>query len=166
MKNIIAVLFLLLMGCNSGDMGNYPDKLYANDKNNDTFAVIYSDGEYYGTENWVQVMELEPKQELSDGEFAIVKADVTYLSGGIAGHMNDPQINKLKSFEKVSFDTVEELYGIENIKETSPNINHKLVSIDNGEYVFFNKGKYRLYSDKGLVETYDTEEELMQAVTD
>jgi hypothetical protein len=56
--------------------------------------------------------------DLEDGHFYKVKADVTYLNGGIAGYVDYPQIENVISYEEVSpFDmglpsTVDKRYGL------------------------------------------------------
>ncbi|MBP3855931.1 MAG: hypothetical protein IK990_10025 [Ruminiclostridium sp.] len=93
------------------DADDYPDKLYQNDYNNVTLTVMRC-GEHYITYDseksfigW-QILENDTDmlENIPDGGFAVINADITRMSGGIAGFASAPYIRRLHSCEFITFD--------------------------------------------------------------
>ncbi|MBR5088678.1 MAG: hypothetical protein IK093_04555, partial [Ruminiclostridium sp.] len=87
-------------------------------------------GDYYA---WKFVEGIAPGGlDIPDGGFARVKADVTWLSGGIAGFMENPQIDRIISTEPAGLDEMIDYCGIENYdpQSESPLYNRPLVYND------------------------------------
>lgn len=156
MKRTIALLLmlsLLLTGCIISDGTSYEKS------ENLQLLLTRCDGEYLGTENWNTIYEFMPETELMDGEFAIITADVTFLTGGEAGYQQNVQIDKLKSCEIVSAERAAMFYEIPDVTETDFSEGRRLLMWQYGEtlrHILFNREKYTVYQGCELIGTYDT----------
>ncbi len=156
MKRTIALLLalsLLLTGCIISDGTSYEKR------ENLQLLLTRCDGEYIGTENWNTIYEFMPETELMDGEFAIITADVTFLTGGEAGYQQNVQIDELKSCEIVSAERAAMFYEIPDITEEDFSEGHRLLMWQYGEtlrHILFNREKYTVYQGCELMGTYDT----------
>ena len=94
-------------------------------------------------------------EELQDGHFYKVVADVTYLNGGIAGYVDYPQIERVISCEEVSpFDmglpsTEDKRYGLTLIGDYA-----------DGDVLYYSITEQAVWKDGKWVYTYGKELEL------
>ena len=77
------------------------DQMFNDKKNNETLYVCQIEGETLTTDMAYPV-HLDFAEQLQDGHFYKLVADVTYLNGGIAGYVNFPEIQQVKSCEETS----------------------------------------------------------------
>ena len=94
-------------------------------------------------------------EPLKDGGFYKMVADVTFLNGGIAGYVNYPQIEQVKSYESVSpFDiglpSIEEkIYGVVLIGDYA-----------DGDILLHEQGKKAVWKDGAWIYRYDKDMKL------
>jgi hypothetical protein len=77
------------------------DQMFNDEKSNETLYVCQIEGETLTTDMAYPV-HLDFAEQLQDGHFYKLVADVTYLNGGIAGYVNFPEIQQVKSCEETS----------------------------------------------------------------
>lgn len=116
---ILPLFFILLTGCSlqMPKSYGYPDQLIRTKEKNAVLPVICCADGYYGGETW-RKFDFAPEYDMADGELAIVRADVTYLDGGIAGCMHLPQIDRLIDMKRTDIETVVEMYHIPDVADT------------------------------------------------
>ena len=153
---ITAVLmFFVLCGCQKEPV-DVPDDLVSDQmssekKENETIRVFQFNGSTYTVNNAYQVSIYS--QELVEGGFYEVLADVTYLNGGIAGYVDFPQIDKIYDCRQIS-----------PLDMDLPSINDKNTGLsligDYGEGdVFLNEyGMMAVWKDGEWLYQYDKEE--------
>lgn len=124
---VITVVIFLLTGCTQDAMKEVKKDDYE-------FTIVRSEEKYYVAESvgksvyldWDEKGEYPP---IEDGQYAVVKADVTIRTGGEAGYYEDVFIRKLKTYEilpEEKEDTPESAESDEGVseemKETSESI--------------------------------------------
>ncbi|MCR5108410.1 MAG: hypothetical protein K6B28_09625, partial [Lachnospiraceae bacterium] len=83
-----------------------------------TLYVFRMDGETYTVDGTERV---EVDEQLEDGRFYKLVADVTFLNGGVAGYYNYPQIEQVLSCDEIEPSDLklpaisEKIYGLVNI---------------------------------------------------
>ena len=156
-QRLVAVLGVLLAlglaACGGGGRSSAPidetssDVMYSDDVADAEFYVLQIDGKTITVENYYDVYLGE---QLQDGCFYKVVADVTYLNGGVAGYVDFPQVKSVKSIEQVSpFDM-----GLPSVREKT----YGLLLIGDyadGDVLFNERGMMAVWQDGGWVRTYN-----------
>ena len=103
----LSFLAFLLVGCNDAskqDRTGFPpettDELFSNTRRNVELEIFKEDGRVYTVEGHYEISELAGYNELKDGRFYTLTADITYLNGGVAGYVDYPQIDRVISIEE------------------------------------------------------------------
>lgn len=100
---------------------------------------------------------------LSDGEFALVTADVTRYDGGEFGYTGNKSINKLISYEIISADEAAARCGVLEASKTDSLFGHRmLIHHSNGNiYLVFHYigHNYLVYLNETLVGEYENLDE-------
>ena len=113
------IIFMMLSFAACGRKGQEPDstdQLYKDTKNNDVVYFFQMDGESYMIDPAYEIQLYG--EDLEDGHFYELTADITYLNGGIAGYVDFPQIDRVINCKEVSpFDlnlpnVTEKRYGL------------------------------------------------------
>ena len=89
------------------------DQLYTDKKKNEYATVFRAGDEFFlcldGEYVWRRIISDDGslKGGMNDFDFAKIKADISWVTGGIAGFQNAPQISKVKSISSISFSECE-----------------------------------------------------------
>ena len=90
---------------------------------------------------------------LEDGSFGLIKADITRVSGGVAGYMGEPQIDRLISFSPMTIAEAVEYAGIEKYDPDDRYCHEPKLC---GDYlIVYSYPDHRVYRDGELVGTYE-----------
>lgn len=94
--------------------------------------------------------------ELENGRFALINADVEIFTGGEAGYMEDPFVNRLISCDVLDYEPAVEKAGIPGTEEGFSYKNHLLaLTTDQGTAVaVVYKGTVRLYLEGEFIGEY------------
>ncbi|MBR3346688.1 MAG: hypothetical protein IKG37_06375 [Solobacterium sp.] len=116
-----AVLLFVLSGCQPNKpqpiTEDTTDILYKEDRYDEVLPVFVYNGNPY-TLSDADVVTLPAGNELEEGHFYRLVADVTILNGGVAGYVNYPEVHELKECTEISpFDLdlpsmMEQKYGL------------------------------------------------------
>ncbi|SCW46688.1 hypothetical protein SAMN02910456_01280 [Ruminococcaceae bacterium YRB3002] len=110
--SLIASLILPATGCTidltKTPGGNAPvvDQLYTTKEDNVTFYAFRYGNRLIETGHYYDI-EYNLPGDIGDGDLVRITADVDWLSGGVAGFNNKPQIRKLIDFERIGMDELE-----------------------------------------------------------
>ncbi len=148
---------------------DYPDKIYYNSEQNVTFGVMRcentyltfsSDLDYAG---WCGLYgEMPGEVDLSDGEFAFITADITRISGGVAGFMGNPRIDKLISVQSATLEQMTEYAGIEQYDPEERYFNGPRTY---GDYLIVQLGNiYHIYRGGEFINSCGTQLEVNMAL--
>lgn len=168
MKQLLTAtaLLLLLTGCSG--LGTYPDKMNTTRVKKDQLIIFRCDDSYFGTDRWRRMHgDTDQLSEIAEGEFAVITADVTYLSGGIEGYQNEPQINRFRDLTPITLEEVKEIYTVPVLTEQPENVAWQLYlwEYEDAEYyLFFRNGDGYLYQDSeclGVFEKLSHEENVL-----
>ena len=121
--------------------GGHPDELYTTRDKNATFYAFRFGDKFFETNNFYDI-EINTDEEIADGGFVKITADVDFLDGGIAGYLHMPQIRKLKKIEKVSVDD----FSFPSVREKAFGI-MKIGDYSDGDYFFTARGHAGVYKD-------------------
>lgn len=179
MKRLFAIFTLIIAALSSctasgSDSGTFPaiidispdviyDELYQNDEENVELTVFRCGDSYYslatGAVRWLKIEDDIPADmTLPDGGFAYITADITRLSGGIAGYGGNPIVRRLRSFELTEFEEAAQRCGFEEYtvgaeKYNAPQI---CVSVGNTYCVMYNYDGVHIYLDGTPAGVYNT----------
>lgn len=81
--------------------GNSTDEMFNERVDGARLRVFVMDGRIR-TVDTLDEVDVMGEKELEEGHFYNVVADVTYLNGGIAGYVNHPEVERVKSCDDVS----------------------------------------------------------------
>lgn len=81
---------------------NTSDQMWDKQVSNEEFYVFQLGEETIMVSDHYYTVDVSRGEPLEDGGFYKVKADVTYLNGGVAGYVDFPQITHVTSIEKAS----------------------------------------------------------------
>lgn len=138
--------------------------------------TVFRCGDRYYTEpwdkddplNWWLCVEGTIPAELEampDGGFGVLKADITRLSGGIAGYFGQPQIDKVKSFRSLTTDEAAEKCGLTRYSTDETLYNEpQLCTVGDRTYIVIKTGKIHVYTDGQAFGVYDTSYEAEAAM--
>ena len=91
--------------------------------------------------------------KLEDGEFGLVKADITRVSGGEAGFGGDPQIDRLISFSPMTLAEAKEYAALEEYDPENRFCHSPMLC---GDYlIVYSYPNHRIYRDGKLVGAYE-----------
>jgi len=163
---MFAALLFALVGCANEtpqttpgpqpiDDSGQTDEMFNDEVANDELYVFQIDGQSTIVGEYFYQMYLPTSKELEEGHFYRVVADVTYLNGGIAGYVNYPEIESVKSCDEVSpFDI-----GLPSIRDKS----YGLLLIGDyadGDLLFREMGTRAVWKDGAWIYRYDNDIEL------
>ena len=103
--SLIVIFMILVLGaCGKKDPvpqePDATDQLYKDKKNNEVVYIFQMDDTTYMIDPAYEIQLYE--EDLEDGKFYKLTADITYLNGGVAGYVNFPEIDKVISCEEIS----------------------------------------------------------------
>ena len=159
---ILAALILTIAGCQIDisrikvGSRDYPDKLYSTDAKDATIYVFRYGDRYFETEHFYNI-DFPATSGIPDGEFAKITADVSYLSGGVAGYMNMPEIKKIKSIDTISIDDLD----FPSVYESDFGI-MKIGDYADGDYIFATRGHAAVYKDGAWLYRYSYNNSLLR----
>ncbi len=177
MKRLFAILALIaaaLSSCGNAEPGGGTgtidissgvicDELFSYDEDN-VGLLIFRCGDSYFSRVGGDVMSLKIQgdipggMELPDGGFAVITADITRLSGGIAGFAGNPEIRRLRSFEAIGFEEAAQKYGFEEYTLGEEKYSQPQICVSGGNtycVLFFYDGVH-IYLDGSAVGVYET----------
>ena len=136
------------------------DEIFYNKEQNAEFAIMRVGDRYItyskNRTGWIDMYSYNDFPEeikLEDGEFGLVKADITRVSGGVAGYGGDPQIDRLISFSPMTLEEAAEYAGIEKY---DPEDIYCVAPHKYREYlIIYSYPEYRVYSNGELVGAYE-----------
>jgi hypothetical protein len=178
-KRIAILLLTMMMVLTFSGCSSLARRIQAqiNNTNNqgmvDALYYDYADGvDYYvfcagdrflvskpGTPGWANTYSNPTGLNMAEGEFALVNADVTYVSGGVAGYMNAPSLTKIKSQKIVSVDDVENAGSLAAYNPAEEYFSGVKIHKDGGfVYILACAGyeRFRLYKNGRFTEEYST----------
>ena len=139
------------------------DGLYYDYKDNVDYYVFCTDRQCLvntpGQTGWETTYSGIPADlQLSEGEFAFVTADVTYVSGGVAGYHNAPSLTNIDSQKIVTIDEVIQAGSLADYNPDDSFYGIKKYEDGNDLYLLVYAGyeNYRLYLNGRYEETFDT----------
>ncbi|MBQ6492866.1 MAG: hypothetical protein IJI92_03250 [Erysipelotrichaceae bacterium] len=101
---IVIFMILVLWACGKKDQvpqePDATDQLYKDKKNNEVVYIFQMDETTYMIDPAYEISLYG--EELEDGKFYKLTADITYLNGGVAGYVNFPEIDNVISCEEIS----------------------------------------------------------------
>ncbi len=120
-----------------------------------------------GKSEWTLTYKIPYDIEIEDGEFAFVNADITYVSGGVAGYNKAPRFDKVNSQRIVSPEDVENAgslipYNPEGDRLSDIGIYRQNDSVFLITHIVYNE--FRLYKDGSYVASYDNLSDVNTAI--
>ena len=152
---IIVFMIFVFTACSGKDGGpsglpDSTDQLFEEKKYNEVVYIFQMDEKTYMIDPAYEISFYE--ENLEDGHFYKLTADITYLNGGIAGYVDFPQIDHVISCEEISpFDlnlpkTTEKRYGLTFIGDYAE-----------GDIFLHEYRKLALWKDGSWIWKYDKE---------
>lgn len=143
------------------------DELYYHTEKNAELMVFRCGDDYFTdpwdseeTLRWWLHVEGEIPAELEampDGSFGVLKADITRLSGGIAGYCGQPEIKKVKSFSAVNVDEAVAKCGLTSYSTGETAYNEpQLCTVGDNTFIVMKSYVIRVYLDGQLFGVFDT----------
>lgn len=134
-----------------------PDKLYATREKNSELIVVKIGDDFIDLSNgsWVHDLTLD---DVADGQFVKVTADLTRQSGGIAGYRNEPFIDELKSAETMDTKEAITAANIPMLDNTTPDMLNNVCFYENGSALYlyiYNRGTLYLFKDGEIIKQYE-----------
>jgi hypothetical protein len=153
---------------NNQNNQNVVDGLYYDYKDNVDYYVFCAGDKLLvntpGQTGWgVTYSGIPASLNISDGEFAFITADVTYVSGGIAGYINAPSLTEIDSQKTVTLDEVVQAGSLATYNPDENFYGLKIYRDNNDTYLLAYAGynNFRLYLNGTYVDhytnTYDAE---------
>jgi hypothetical protein len=108
---------------------------------------------------WLRVEGTVPAdlEAMPDGSFGVLKADITRLSGGIAGYCGQPEIKKVKSFSAVTVDEAVAKCGLTSYSTGETAYNEpQLCTVGDNTFIVMKSYGIRVYLDGQLFGVFDT----------
>lgn len=142
-----------------GGTGSASDEMAENRVEDAEFYVFQFDGATR-TVKQIEYLGSHIAQDLKDGCFYRVVADVSYLNGGIAGYVDHPQIHSVKSCEEVSpFDI-----GLPSLEDGAEGMT-LIGDYADGDILLYENGIKAVWKDGGWIWRYDDVIELTDGIT-
>ncbi|MBO7334915.1 MAG: hypothetical protein J6U67_08440 [Lachnospiraceae bacterium] len=120
-----------------------------------------------GESEWTLTYKIPYDIEIEDGEFALVNADITYVSGGVAGYYKAPRFDKVNSRRIISPEDVENAGSLIPYNPEDDSLNDIGIYRQNDSvflitHVVYNE--FRLYKDGSYVASYDNLSDVNTAI--
>ena len=139
--------------------GHIADELYSNDKKNYSFYVMKVKSDYMSiVEDCVDVYDLQKhlSPDLEDGQIAHVVADVSIVSGGVAGYNNDIFVKKVKKCEVLDYKKVTEKVKIPVAGSDKFSYNKRFFKYEEEDDIYF------VFLDRQYIDVYKNGKRFMQ----
>ena len=162
---VLVISFCLAMaGCNKessvpGYGSAVADAMSSEGKKNYKFYVMKA-GDRHMTiiDDCVDVYDFEDcvSEDLEDGQIALVKADVTIVTGGFAGYCNDIFVKKVKSVKVLDYEDVVKKVKIPEAGSDEFSYYKRFFKYENEDGIYF------VFLDRQYIDVYLNGEKYMQ----
>ena len=161
---VLVILTVLTMaGCGKNGQPsvarNITDDLSSKDKKNYSFYVMKIQSDYKTiVDDCVDVYDLQKNlsPDLEDGQIAHVVADVSIVSGGIAGYLNDIFVKKVKKCEVLDYKEVTRKVKIPVAGSEEFSYNKRFFKYEEDDDTYF------VFLDRQYIDVYKNGKRFMQ----
>ncbi|MDO5559627.1 MAG: hypothetical protein Q4F95_08530 [Oscillospiraceae bacterium] len=161
MKRLTIIIIMLISAAALAGCGHINDELFYDKRKNAEFVILKCADDYLWSDNWREVLfNSVDDLGIESGEFALVKADITVYNGGVAGYMNNPHIDEIKSIEKISLDEVIEYRTIPDVSESDFTFDDSVIIRRCGGKTYYfvsSRGKYYAFLEGKCLGVYEDE---------
>ncbi|MBR1862535.1 MAG: RNA polymerase sigma factor [Ruminococcus sp.] len=135
------------------------DYMWTNEEKGAELIVFRSGDKIIDLSSCSEVHGLE-LEDIDEGQFIKVSADITRASGGVAGFQNEPFIDKLISTEPMEVKEAIAAADIAHLNEGIPTVNHRICFYEWGEqiYIFYYSSRLCVYEEGSEPRYYENYE--------
>ena len=168
LSRLLCLVLVLLTGLTMAGCGkngqpsvakNITDDLSSKDKKNYSFYVMKVQSDYKTiVDDCVDVYDLRKNlsTDLEDGQIAHVVADVSIVSGGIAGYLNDIFVKKVKKCEVLDYKDVTRKVKIPVAGSEEFSYNKRFFKYEEEDDIYF------VFLDRQYIDVYKNGKRFMQ----